>query len=109
LPLANSNASVRRQRVAPAAAPHAGLHLFAYNFPCSFAMEKIDQSCRVMLYGHGKRGTEGPMLVFNEGTPFWDYFSGQLQWLERLATDPREPWTSKGLAVRALEEADLAI
>ncbi len=83
------------------------MRIFTFNFPCSFAMEKIDRSCRVMLYGHGKRGTEGPMLVFDEGTPYWTYFTDQLQWLERLAANPREPWVSKGLVVRALSEADL--
>jgi transcriptional regulator with XRE-family HTH domain len=97
------------RRVAPAAAPHAGMRIFTYNFPCSFAMERIDRSIRVMLYGHGKRGTEGPILVFNEGTPFWDYYVDQLRWLDRLATDPREPWTSKGVVVRPLTEDDLAV
>jgi hypothetical protein len=94
------------QRIEPAT-PNAGMRIFTFNFPCSFAMEKIDRSCRVMLYGHGKRGTEGPMLVFEEGTPYWTYFTDQLQWLERLATNPREPWVSKGLVVRPLTEADL--
>lgn len=88
--------------------PSAGLRIFTYNFPCSFAIEKIDRSCRVMLYGHGKRGTEGPIFVFADNTPYWDYFAGQIQWLERLATSPREPWTSKGLVVRPLHETDLA-
>jgi len=63
----------------------------------------------VMLYGHGKRGREGPMLAFDRGTPYWDYFDSQMQWLERLASDPREPWTSKGLVVRPLRETDLGI
>ncbi len=94
------------QRIVSATAS-AGMRIFTFNFPCSFAMEKIDRSCRVMLYGHGKRGTEGPMLVFDEGTPYWTYFTDQLQWLERLAANPREPWVSKGLVVRALSEADL--
>jgi hypothetical protein len=94
------------QRIEPAT-PNAGMRIFTFNFPCSFAMEKIDRSCRVMLYGHGKRGTEGPMLVFEEGTPYWTYFTDQLQWLGRLATNPREPWVSKGLIVRPLTEADL--
>jgi hypothetical protein len=96
------------QRVS-ASGPSPGLRIFTYNFPCSFAIEKIDRSCRVMLYGHGKRGTEGPIFVFNDNTPYWDYFAGQIQWLERLAEDPREPWTSKGLVVRPLQETDLAI
>jgi hypothetical protein len=95
------------RRVAPGD-PSAGLRLFTYNFPCSFAIEKIDRSCRVMLYGHGKRGTEGPIFVFNDNTPYWDYFVGQIQWLTGLAKNPREPWTSKGLVVRPLDEADLA-
>jgi hypothetical protein len=94
------------QRIIPTT-PSAGMRIFTFNFPCSFAIEKIDRSCRVMLYGHGKRGTEGPMLVFSEGTPYWTYFTDQIRWLERLATDPREPWVSKGLIVRAMDEADL--
>jgi hypothetical protein len=94
------------RRASPATSS-AGLRLFTYNFPCSFAIEKIDRSCRVMLYGHGKRGTEGPMFVFSHNTPYWDYFAGQIQWLERLAMSPREPWTSKGLVVRPLQESDL--
>ena len=96
------------QRIEKAAAPGAGMRIFTYNFPCSFGMEKIDQTCRVMLYGHGKRGTEGPILVFTAGTPYWDYFASQMLWLDRLATDPREPWTSKGLVVRPLTESDLS-
>jgi hypothetical protein len=96
------------QRISPST-PEAGLRIFTYNFPCSFGIEKVDRSCRVMLYGHGKRGTEGPILVFNDNTPYWDYFAGQIQWLERLADSPREPWTSKGLVVRPLQEADLAL
>jgi hypothetical protein len=94
------------QRIVPVV-PSAGMRIFTFNFPCSFAMEKVDRSCRVMLYGHGKRGTEGPMFVFDEGTPYWTYFTDQIKWLERLATNPREPWVSKGLVVRALDEADL--
>ncbi|MGH3795336.1 MAG: hypothetical protein ACRDSP_10635 [Pseudonocardiaceae bacterium] len=94
------------QRIAPNK-PAAGMSIYTFNFPCSFAIERIDRSCRVMLYGHGKRGTEGPMLVFEEGTPYWAYFNDQLQWLERLATNPREPWVSKGLVVRAFTEDDL--
>lgn len=94
------------RRIVPTT-PSAGMRIFTYNFPCSFAIEKIDRSCRVMFYGHGKRGTEGPILVFGEGTPYWTYFTDQIKWLERLAADPREPWVSKGLVVRALDEVNL--
>ncbi|MGH4022053.1 MAG: hypothetical protein ACRDT0_23025 [Pseudonocardiaceae bacterium] len=96
------------QRIVPATSS-AGLRIFTYNFPCSFAIEKIDRSCRVMLYGHGRRGREGPIFVFDDNAPYWNYFADQIKWLERLATRPREPWTSKGLIVRPLQEADLAI
>ena len=75
------------QRITPAT-PEAGMRLYTFNFPCSFAIERIDRSCRVMLYGHGKRGTEGPMFVFTEGTPYWTYFIDQLRWLGRLAQPP---------------------
>ncbi|MGH3938159.1 MAG: hypothetical protein ACRDTG_05925 [Pseudonocardiaceae bacterium] len=88
--------------------PSAGMRIFTFNFPCSFAIEKIDRSCRVMLYGHGKRGTESPIMVFEDDTPYWKYFTDQIEWLERLANNPREPWTSKGLVIRPLEENDLA-
>ena len=47
------------------------------------------------------------MFVFEEGTPYWDYFEGQLQWLARLASEPREPWTSKGIEVKPLTESEL--
>lgn len=96
------------QRVVPVKSG-AGLYVLTYNFPCSFAIEKIDRACRVMLYGHGKRGTESPIFVFRDNTPYWDYFTSQIQWLKRLAECPREPWTSKGLVVRPLQETDLAI
>lgn len=92
------------QRVTPAAAPSAGLRVLTYNFPCSFAMERIDRTCRVMLYGHGKRGTDGPIIAFDEGTAYWDYFVSQLDWMKRLADQPREPWTSKGLVIRSLTD-----
>jgi hypothetical protein len=95
------------ERVRVQAAEGAGLHIYLYNFPCSFAMEQIDRHCRVMLYGHGKRGTDGPILVFEEGTPYYDFFDDQIRWLQQLATDPGEPWTTKGLVVRPLEPSDL--
>jgi transcriptional regulator with XRE-family HTH domain len=96
------------RRIEKLALPGAGMRIFTYNFPCSFAIEKVDGACRVMLYGHGKRGTEGPIMVFTEGTPFWDYFASQIEWLGRLASEPREPWVSKGLKVRPLSEEDVS-
>ncbi|WP_371496227.1 helix-turn-helix domain-containing protein [Kitasatospora sp. NBC_00374] len=81
------------------------LKVYLYDFPCSFAMERIDDSIRVMLYGHGKRGTDGPILTFEKGpdggTPYWEYFAGQLEWVQRLgdAEEIPEPWSSKGIRV----------
>jgi hypothetical protein len=71
-------------------------------------MEQIDRHCRVMLYGHGKRGTDGPIFVFDEGTPYYEFFEDQVRWLRQLAAEPREPLTTKGLVVRPLSAADLA-
>ncbi|OLF17927.1 hypothetical protein BU204_08945 [Actinophytocola xanthii] len=76
-----------------------GLQVWLYNFPCSFAIEEIDDHYRVMLYGHGKRGTDGPILIFGQDTPYTEYFASQMRWVERLAVEPWEPWTSKGLEV----------
>lgn len=85
----------------------AGLEVWLYNFPCSFAIEEIDDEYRVMLYGHGKRGTDGPILIFGQGTPHAHYFESQMRWVERLAVEPWEPWTSKGLEVyRAVNTLD---
>lgn len=88
-----------QERIARVADKGAGFHVWTYNFPCAFAVEEIDDACRVMLYGAGKRGTEGPVMVFDKGKPYHDYFNGQIRFLERLATELREPWKSKGLRV----------
>ncbi|MDI2125525.1 helix-turn-helix transcriptional regulator [Yinghuangia seranimata] len=87
--------------LAEAASASENFEIYLYNFPCSFAMEEVDDAIRVMLYGHGKRGTDGPILTFQAGTEFHRYFSDQLRWIERLAAaDPiPEPWRSKGIAV----------
>lgn len=92
-----------QERISRVADEGAGFHVWTYNFPCAFAVEEIDTSCRVMLYGVGKRGTEGPILVFDDDTPYHEYFSDHLRFLERLATEPREPWISKGLQVQPLD------
>ncbi|MFL5328585.1 MAG: TIR domain-containing protein [Gemmataceae bacterium] len=63
-----------------------GLGIWTFDFPCSYAMEHIDDSCRVMLYGHGIRGTEGPIMVFRYGTPYYESFVRQLEWLKGLAS-----------------------
>ncbi|MCF2533000.1 hypothetical protein [Yinghuangia soli] len=78
------------------------LTLLLYDFPCSFAMEEIDDTIRVMLYGHGVRGTDGPILAFGPGTEYHAYFAAQLRWLEGLATTltARTPWGTAPPTVR---------
>lgn len=78
------------------------LAIYLYNFPCSFGIESIDDTIRVMLYGHGKRGTDGPILTFQAGSEYHDYFADQLAWLDRLASSDQtpEPWKSKGISVQ---------
>ncbi len=80
------------------------LRLYLFDFPCSFAMEEVDGVVRVMMYGHGRRGTHGPIIVFGEGTSSHAYFVEQLRWLERLSSDDSpEPWKSKGVRVRPFD------
>lgn len=80
------------------------LRLYLFNFPCSFAMEEVDGAVRVMMYGHGRRGTHGPIIVFGEGTSSHAYFVEQLRWLERLsAGGSPEPWKSKRVQVRPFD------
>jgi DNA-binding transcriptional regulator YhcF (GntR family) len=87
------------ERIEPAN-QEAGLRLHTFNFPCSFSIEHIDEHIRVALYGHGRRGTDGPVFLFRSGTPYFDYFNAQLEWLSLLASEPPKSWTDKGLQVR---------
>ena len=81
--------------------------IYTYNFPCSFAIELIDQCCRVMLYGHNKRGTDGPIMVFRNGTPYFEYFLSQIRWLESIASTCEEPWLSRTISVCRLTDESL--
>jgi transcriptional regulator with XRE-family HTH domain len=87
-----------------AAQRHDLFRIFTFNFPCSFAIEEIDEIVRMMPYGHGKRGTHGPIIAFAGGSSVHGYLVDQIRWLEMLAgrdTTP-EPWASKGIEVRPL-------
>ncbi|MBB4950195.1 hypothetical protein F4556_005730 [Kitasatospora gansuensis] len=92
---------VLRPLAEAATAAKVDLRIYLYNFPCSFAMERFDDTIRVMLYGHGKRGTDGPILTWTSGTEYHEYFAGQLDWVARLgeADVIPEPWRSKGVRV----------
>ncbi len=77
-----------------------GVSVYTFNFPCAFAVEEIDDVCRVMLYGHGRRGTDSPIWVIAGEDPQHEYFAGQIRWLESLVQAPSEYWTSKEILVR---------
>ena len=49
--------------------------------------------------GHGRRGTDSPVMLLRSGTPYFDYFRAQLEWLGLLATQPPKSWTDKGIEV----------
>jgi hypothetical protein len=66
--------------------------IYTYNFPCSFAIELFDQCCRIMLYGHNKRGTDGPIFLFRDGNPYFEYFVSQIRLMESVAQQCEEPW-----------------
>jgi hypothetical protein len=83
-----------------------GLSVYFYNFPCSFGMERIDSSIRVMLYGHGKRGTDSPVFVFRGGTTEYEYFSSQVDWLLRCVREEvGPPWDEKKISFSELSPA----
>ncbi len=99
---------LRRAVRASSPRPGAGLQVYFFNFPCSHSIEEFDgDACRVMFYGHGKRGTDSPLFVFRSGTPYFDFFISQMRWLETLAQGKAvEPWKSADLRVWPLPEAD---
>ncbi len=71
-----------------AASSKPGLCFYYYNFPCSFGLEIIDNKCRVMFYGMGDKGRgspHSPILVFNEGTGYFNYFKEQMNFVEDIA------------------------
>lgn len=81
-----------------------GLAVYYFNFPCSFAIEEIDDRIRVMLYGHAKRGTEGPIFLLNKGSRLAAYFESQLRWLEdQVAQGVHAPWSDKGIVIKPME------
>ncbi len=79
------------------------LKLFGYNFPCSFAIEQIDSQIRVMLYGHGVRGTNGPIFLIKKDTWIGEYFFDQLEWIRGMGSNGTQPpWDLKNLIVTEL-------
>jgi hypothetical protein len=39
-----------------------------------------------MLYGHGKKGTDSPILIFGKDSPHYKYFVSQIAWIEEIAS-----------------------
>ena len=70
-----------KQTVDKIADPENGLIIKFFDFYPSFAMEFIDNYCRVMLYGHMKRGTESPIFVFKSDNKYYQYFRDQINWM----------------------------
>ena len=75
------------------------LEVYFYDFPCSFALEKIDSSIRVMLYGHGVRGTDSPIFIFDKNDKYFDYFNSQLEWLIKMGSK-QEYDEARGLGIK---------
>jgi hypothetical protein len=55
-----------------------GIKVCIYEFQPSFAIEEIDYTMRVMLYGYLKRGTESPIFIINTKDYIYNYFKDQL-------------------------------
>ena len=75
-----------------------GISFHYYNFPCAFAIEKIDSVIRVFLYGYGKRGTDSPTFVYSEGHSSYSFFDEQVEWIKEHAN---------GNATAQWEDSDL--
>jgi transcriptional regulator with XRE-family HTH domain len=83
--------------------PEAGIQLYLVNFPAQHSIEEIDHTIRFMPYGHGPSNAERPIFVLRAGTPYHAWFSGQIRWLESLASGVVvEPWRARGVVVREL-------
>jgi len=88
----------------PAGSKLPGLSIYYYNFPCSYAIELIDDICRIMLYGHGKRGTDSPILIFNKDSTHYAYFASQIEWIERIASGRiTSEWYDKKIKIKPFE------
>jgi hypothetical protein len=88
----------------PAGSKLPGLSIYYYNFPCSYAIELIDDVCRIMLYGHGKRRTDSPIFIFGKDSPHYDYFASQIEWIERIASGKiSSEWYDKKIKIEPFE------
>jgi len=88
----------------PAGSKLPGLSIYYYNFPCSYAIELIDDVCRIKLYGHGKRGTDSPILIIDKNSPDYDYFASQIDWMEQIASGKiSSEWYDKKIKIAPFE------
>lgn len=88
----------------PAGSKLPGLSIYTYNFPCSYAIELIDDVCRIKLYGHGKRGADSPIMIFEKQSPHFDYFASQIEWIEEIASGRiSSEWYDKKIKIKPFE------
>jgi hypothetical protein len=88
----------------PAGSKLPGLSIYYYNFPCSYAIEMLDDLCRIKLYGHGKGGAEGPILIYDKNSPDYDYFASQIKWIEEIASGKiSSEWYDKKIKIEPFE------
>lgn len=82
-----------------------GIGIYYYNFPCSFAMEKIDDEIRIFLYGYGKRGTDSPTFVFGDKHRCYNFFLEQIHWIiEQVSKKEKTQWDDSNFEFISLRD-----
>ena len=95
---------LKRTDRSPAGSNLPGLSIYYYNFPCSYAIELIDDVCRIKLYGHGKGRTDSPLLIYNKDNLDYDYFASQIEWMEQIASGKiSSEWYDKKIKIEPFE------
>ncbi len=95
---------LKRTDRSPAGTNLPGLSIYYYNFPCSYAIEMIDDVCRIKLYGHGKGRTGSPIMIYSDDSPDYDYFASQIKWIEQIASGKISPeWYDKKIKIEHFE------
>jgi len=91
---------LKRTDRSPAGSNLPGFSIYYYNFPCSYAIELIDDVCRIKLYGHGKGRTGSPILIYSDDSTDYDYFASQIEWIEQIASGKiNSEWYDKKIEI----------
>jgi hypothetical protein len=89
----------------PAGSKLPGLSIYYYNFPISYAIEWIDDHCRIRLFGHGKRDTDSPVLSFDKRSEKYEHFTSQIEWMEKIASGRTSyEWKEKKIKIEPFEK-----